>query len=93
MPIKELKEALKGLINDNSTPEEIEKITKISLLAEDVEKEESEMLEKYDDLRKKYIESVKNTAFPVDKNEGDQTEEHDLEFFLNEEAKKSKKGK
>lgn len=60
---KKLKESLKGLINEKTSADDAEKI---ALVVKDVEKAESESIGlavKYDEMRNKYVEAVKNSTF------------------------------
>lgn len=60
---KTLREGLKSLINDKTSPEQAELIGKISAQNDINEKEFNELVASKDDLRKKYVEAVKNSSF------------------------------
>ena len=63
MDWNKLKEGLKALVTDSTTTEDVEKITGIVKDLETAETEANDMLQRHDDLRKKYIEAVKNSTF------------------------------
>lgn len=63
MTYKELKEALKGLITDSTSEADIEKIGNIANEVDKLEKENTDLIEKHEQLRGKYINAVRNSAF------------------------------
>ena len=63
MDFAKIRELLKGLVNDSLPTEEVEKIGGIVQEVDNSEKEFNEFVVKHDDLRKKYIEAVKTSAF------------------------------
>ena len=63
MDWNKLKEGLKALITDSTPTEDVEKITGFVKDIESAEAESNDMLQRHDDLRKKYIEAVKNSTF------------------------------
>lgn len=63
MDFNQIKELLKGLITENTSTEDVQKIGAISQELENKEREEAELLQKHEDLRKKYIEAVKDISF------------------------------
>lgn len=63
MDFTKIRELLKGLVNDSLPTEEVEKIGGIVQEVDNAEKEFNDFVEKHDDLRKKYIEAVKNSTF------------------------------
>ena len=63
MDLSKIKEMLKGLINDSMSTEDVEKIGAINQELENAEKDYTELVTKQEDLRKKYIEAIKDTSF------------------------------
>lgn len=55
---------LKSLINENTSAEEIETITKVSIDIQSAEKEHNELMDTCESLRQKYIKAIQNSAFP-----------------------------
>ena len=64
--LEELKTALANLIGDNTSVEQAEQIGKLNKLVEDAQAEENKLIEAHSELRKKYVEIIKTTSFPVD---------------------------
>ena len=72
MDYAKIRELLKGLISDSTPTEEVEKIGAVVQELDNAEKEFDEFVVKHDDLRRKYIEAVKNSTFqeaPKDENQ------------------------
>ena len=89
MDFAKIRETLKGLVSDSLPTEEVEKIGAIVQEVDNAEKEFNEFVVKHDELRKKYIEAVKNSTFkekPKDENPQPKT----LEECLNAEIAKRK---
>ena len=63
MDLSKIKEMLKGLINDSTTTEQVEQIGAIKQELDNADKEYTDLIAKQEDLRKKYIEVVKDTSF------------------------------
>ena len=63
MDLSKIKEMLKGLINDSTTTEQVEQIGAINQELDNADKEYTDLIAKQEDLRKKYIEVVKDTSF------------------------------
>lgn len=63
MDFAKIRELLKGLVNDSLPTEEVEKIGAVVQEIDNAENEFNEFVVKHDDLRKKYIEAVKTSAF------------------------------
>ena len=63
MDLSKIKEMLKGLINDSTTTEQVEQIGAINQELDNADKEYTDLVAKQEDLRKKYIEVVKDTSF------------------------------
>lgn len=66
MDLAKLKDEIKGLLDDKATPELAEKIGKINATIETLEKSNEEDLAKFEDLRKKYVNLVKDYSFKID---------------------------
>lgn len=62
MDYKGLIEGLRGMINDKTKPEDAEKIGTLIAGAEQLEADHSQTLNSYEDLRLKYIESIKTSS-------------------------------
>lgn len=91
MTFKELKEGLSGLLDEKSSVELTEKVGKLTAKLEEQEKEVNSLIESNNELRKKYVEAVKNSSFKVEENKP--TEKEDEPKTLEEcliEASKSK---
>ena len=89
MDFAKIRELLKGLVNDSLPTEEVEKIGAVVQEVDNAEREFNEFVLKHDELRKKYIEAVKNSTFqeaPKDENPQPKT----LEECLNAEIAKRK---
>lgn len=69
MDYKGLIDGLKGLINDKTAPEEAEKIGSLIAGAEQLESDNAKTTTAYENMRTKYIESIKNGGFSSDKDE------------------------
>ena len=63
MDWNKIKEGLKALITDSTSTEDVEKVTRVVKDIEQAETESNDMLQKHEELRKKYIEAVKNSTF------------------------------
>ena len=63
MDLSKIKEMLKELINDSTTTEQVEQIGAINQELDNAEQEYTDLIAKQEDLRKKYIEVVKDTSF------------------------------
>ena len=71
MKLTELKELIKGLVNDSTSTEDAEKIGKINKVIEDAEKEHESLITKHEELRAKYVKAITETSFsekPKDEN-------------------------
>ena len=91
MDFNKVRELLKGLITDSTPTEDVEKIGKISGEIDNLEKEEQDFLQKHEDLRKKYIEVIKDTNFKPSKNDEDNPQPKSLEDCFQEQIDKRKK--
>lgn len=63
MDFNKIRELLKDLIDDSTSTEKVEKIGKISGEIDNLENEEKEFVSAHEDLRKKYIQAIKDTSF------------------------------
>ena len=61
--IKALREGIQSLITEKSSVEEAERIGKLSAQIDSIEQEQNALIESKEELRKKYVESVKNASF------------------------------
>lgn len=91
MTFEELKASLKKLYGENTTTEQAEQIGVIKGQIEKLEEEQKDFLKKHEELRNKYIEAIKNTSFPEEKSNAENKDEHDFEYYLNQEAEKRAK--
>lgn len=63
MDFSKIKELLKGLITESTPTEEVEAIGRISGELDNLEQEEQSIIQAHEELRKKYIEVIKDTSF------------------------------
>lgn len=63
MDFNQVRELLKGLITDSTSTETVEQIGKINAGIDELEKEELALISSHEDLRKKYIDVIKDTSF------------------------------
>ena len=89
MDWNKIKEGLKSLVTDSTSTEDVEKITGIVKDVEAAETEANDMLQKHDELRKKYIEAVKNSTF-TEKPKDDNPKPKTLEECIQEQIDKRK---
>ena len=89
MDFAKIRELLKGLVNDSLPTEEVEKIGAVVQEIDNAENEFNEFVVKHDDLRKKYIEAVKTSAFQ-EKPQEDNEAPKSLEECLQEQIAKRK---
>lgn len=90
MDFTKVRELLKGLITDSTPTEEVEKIGKISGEIDNLEKEGQDFLKSHEDLRKKYIEVIKDTSFKGAPKEEDNPQPKTLEECFQEQIEKRK---
>lgn len=76
MTFEELKAQLKGLIDETSSVELVEKVAKISTLLEEKEKDEKNLIQSKEELRTKYVEAVKQNSFRVEEDKSTHEEEN-----------------
>ena len=91
MDFTQIRQLLKDLITDSTPTEEAEKIGKISGEIDNLEKEEQDFLKAHEDLRKKYIEVIKDTSFKGAPKEENDPQPKTLEECFAEEIAKRKK--
>lgn len=72
-------EGLKSLINDNTSPEEAEKIAAISKDVEAAKTEYEDQLIKHEELRGKYIKAIQNSTFKDEPQKQEDDEPKSLE--------------
>ena len=63
MDYAKILESLKGLISENTSPEEAEKISGVVKEVEQAKQEHEDTLIKHEELRQKYIKALQNSAF------------------------------
>ena len=90
MDFNKVRELLKGLITDSTPTEEVEKIGKISGEIDNLEKEDQDFLKSHEDLRKTYIEVIKDTSFKGAPKEEDNPQPKTLEECFKEQIEKRK---
>ena len=90
MDFNKIRDLLKGLITDSIPTEEVEAIGKISGEIDNLEKEEQDFIQKHEDLRKKYIEVIKNSSFKPSKSDDDNPKPKSLEDCFQEQIDKRK---
>lgn len=83
-------EKIKSMINEKSTDEEIKSFQEIANNLESAMKDEEELAKKYDDLRSKYVEMIKNYSFPSEENKVEKNDSCDLETIIRNVVKKEK---
>ena len=84
-----LKDLVKGLINDSTTTEQVEQIGGIVQEIDNMEKEYTDLLNKHEELRKKYIAAVKDSTFK-EKPKDEEQKPLSLEECISEEIEKRK---
>lgn len=63
MDFNKIKELLAGLVNDSTSPEDMEKIGAIKQELDNASQEQNTFVEKYEDLRKKYVQALQDSSF------------------------------
>ena len=91
MDFNKVRELLKGLIDDSTSTEKVEAIGKISGQIDNLEKEDKDFLQKHEELRKKYIDVIKDTSFKGTPKEEGNPEPKSLEECFQEQIDKRKK--
>ena len=84
MDFNQVRELLKGLITDSTSTEDVEKIGKISGAIDELEKEELTLINSHEDLRKKYIDVIKDTSFKGQPKQEENPEPKSLEECMQE---------
>lgn len=90
MDFTQVRELLKGLITDSTSTEEVEKIGKISGEIDNLEKQDKEFLQSHEELRKKYIDVIKDSAFIGKPKEEETPKAKTLEECIQEQLDKRK---
>lgn len=83
-------EKIKSMINEKSTDEEIKSFQEIANNLESAMKDEEELAKKYDGLRSKYVEMIKNYSFPSNEEVKEENNSCDLETIIRNVVKKEK---
>lgn len=63
MDFEKLKDLIKGLVNDSTSTEEIEKIGGITQEIDNAKKEYDTLITKHEELRQKYVKAITDTSF------------------------------
>ena len=84
MDFIQVRELLKGLITDSTPTEDVEKIGKISGAIDELEKEELTLINSHEDLRKKYIDVIKDTSFKGQPKQDENPQPKSLEECMQE---------
>lgn len=63
MDLSKIKDMLKGLVKDSTSTEDVEQIGAIVQELDNSEKEYTDLVIAHEDLRKKYINAIKDTSF------------------------------
>ena len=90
MDFTKVRELLKGLIDDSTSTEKVEQIGKISGEIDSLEAEEKDFVSAHEDLRKKFIEVIKNTSFKGEPKNEDTPQPKSLEECIQEQIAKRK---
>ena len=89
MDFTQVRTLLKALITDSTSTEEVEAIGKISGEIDNLEKQDKEFIQSHENLRKKYIEVIKDTSF-TGKPKEDDPKPKTLEECMQEQIEKRK---
>ena len=84
MDFNQVRELLKGLITDSTSTETVEQIGKINAGIDELEKEELALISSHEDLRKKYIDVIKDTSFKGQPKQEENPEPKSLEECMQE---------
>lgn len=63
MDFEKLKDLIKGLVNDSTSTEEIEKIGGINQEIDNAKKEYDTLITKHEELRQKYVKAITDASF------------------------------
>lgn len=63
MDFEKLKSLIKGLVNDSTSTEEIEKIGGITQEIDNAKKEYDTLITNHEELRQKYVKAITDTSF------------------------------
>ena len=89
MDFNKIRELLKSLVNDSTSTEDIERIGAINNELESAENEVNDLVNKHEDLRKKYIDAIKDTSF-IGKPKEEESKPKTLEECIQEVQRKDK---
>lgn len=84
MDFNQVRELLKGLITDSTSTETVEQIGKINAGIDELEKEELALISSHEELRKKYIDVIKDTSFKGQPKQEENPEPKSLEECMQE---------
>ena len=87
MDYAKILEGLKGLLNENTSEDDAQKIAGIVKDVEAAKKESEDFLIKHEELRQKYITALKQTAFNEPTKDPDDNKPKTLEECVNEVVK------
>lgn len=85
-----VRKLLKDLITDSASTELVEQVGAISNELDNAEKEEQDFIQKHEELRKKYIQVIKDSNFKGAPTEEDNPQPKTLEECFAEEIAKRK---
>ena len=71
MDLNKVRDLIKSLITESATDEQLQTFGQITGELENLEKEQANLVEKHEELRKKYIDVIKDVSFnekPKDEN-------------------------
>lgn len=63
MDLNKVRDLIKSLITDSATDEQLQTFGQITGELENLEKEQANLVEKHEELRKKYIDVIKDVSF------------------------------
>ena len=90
MDFTQVRALLKSLITDSTSTEEAEAIGKLSGEIDNLEKQDNEFIQSHEELRRKYIEVIKDTSFAGKPKEEQEEKPKTLEECINEQIDKRK---
>lgn len=90
MDFNKIRELLKNLIDDSTSTEKVEAIGKISGEIDNLENEEKDFIQKHEELRKKYIDVIKDSSFKGAPKDEEQPKAKSLEECFQEQVEKRK---
>lgn len=90
MEFTKIREMLKNLIDDSTSTEKVEAIGKISGELDRAEQEQKDLIQKQEDLRKKYIKAITETSFKDVPDDENKVQPKSLEECIQEQIEKRK---